>query len=57
MGFGFAGEARRGSGPRPFRQRRQVLFYKPLACPLDSHWTRRYFLGNFLIAQPFIGFQ
>ena len=57
MGLGFAGEAGRGSGPRPFRQRREVLFHKPLARPLDGPRTRRYLLCNFFIAQPFIGFQ
>jgi hypothetical protein len=57
MGLGFAREAGRSSGSWPFCQRRQVLFHKPLACPLDGHGTRRYLLGNVLIAQPFIGFQ
>lgn len=57
MGLSFAGEAGRGSGSRPFRERPEVLFHKPLARPLDGVRAGRHLFHNFLIAQPFIGFQ
>jgi hypothetical protein len=57
MGLGFAGEARRRSGTGPFRERREVLFYKSLARPLNGVWAGRHLFRNFLIAQSFIGFQ
>ena len=57
MGLGFAGEAGRRSGAGPFRERREILFHKPLPRPLDGVRAGRHLLGNFLIRQPFIGFQ
>jgi hypothetical protein len=57
MGLGFAGEAGRGSGARPFGEGGEILFHKPLARPLDGVWTSRHLLRNFLIAQSFISFQ
>jgi hypothetical protein len=53
----FAREPGRGARPRPFRERPEVLFHKALARTLDRDATRRDLLGNFLIAEPFIGFQ
>ena len=53
----FAREPGRGARPRPFRERPEVLFHKALARALDRDATRRDLLGNFLIAEPFIGFQ
>ena len=53
----FACEARRGSSPRPFCERPETLFDKALARPLHGASTRRDLLRNFLIAEPFIGFQ
>jgi hypothetical protein len=57
MGLSFAGEARRRAGARPFAKCREGLFYKPRARPLDGVHTGRYLLCNFVIRQPFIGFQ
>lgn len=57
MGLGFAGETGRGSGAGPFGERREILFHKPLARPLDGDRAGRHLLRNFLIVQPFIGFQ
>jgi hypothetical protein len=57
MGLGFASKTGRRSGAGSFRERRKVLFHKPLARPLDGDRAGRHLLRNFLIAQPFIGFQ
>ena len=57
MGRAFAREPGRGARPRPFRERPEVLFHKALARALDRDATRRDLLGNFLIVEPFIGFQ
>jgi hypothetical protein len=57
MGRTFAREPGRGSRPWSFRQRPQALFHKALARAFDRGATGRDLLGNFLIAEPFIGFQ
>ena len=53
----FACEPGRGARPRPFRERPEVLFHKALARALDRDTTGRDLLHDFLIAEPFVGFQ
>ena len=53
----FAAEPGRGARPRPLRERPEALFHEALARALDCHATRRDLLGDFLIAESFIGFQ
>lgn len=57
MGCAFAREPGRGARPRPFRERPKVLCHKALARAFDRDAAGRDLLGNFLIAEPFIGFQ
>lgn len=57
MGRAFASEPGRCTRPRPFGERPQALFHKALARAFDRSATGRNFLGNFLIVEPFIGFQ
>jgi len=53
----FARKPGRGACPRSFQERPEILFHKTLARALDRDATRRDLLDNFLIAEPFIGFQ
>jgi hypothetical protein len=53
----FAREPGRGARSWPFRERPEALFHEALARALDRDATRRDLLGNFLIAESFIGFQ
>ena len=57
MGGPFAREPGRGSRPWSFRQRPQALLHKALARAFDRGTTGRDLLGNFFIAESFIGFQ
>jgi hypothetical protein len=57
MGRAFASEPGRCTCPRSFGEHPQALFHKSLACALDRDAAGRDLLGNFLIGEPFIGFQ
>jgi len=53
----FAREPGRGARPRPFRECPEALFHKALARTFDRDATGRDLLHDFLIAEPFVGFQ
>jgi hypothetical protein len=53
----FTREPARGARPRSFRECPEVLFHKALARAFDRDATGRDLLHDFLIAEPFIGFQ
>lgn len=57
MGRTFAREPGRGSRPRSFGECPQALFHKALARAFDRGTAGRDLLNNFLIVEPFIGFQ
>lgn len=57
MGRTFAREPGRGARPRSFGECPQALFHKALARAFDRGTAGRDLLGNFLIAESFIGFQ
>ena len=53
----FTREPARGARPRPVRERPEALFHKALARAFDRDATGRDLLHDFLIAEPFVGFQ
>jgi hypothetical protein len=57
MGLAFAREPRRRARTRPLGERPETLFHKSLTRALDRDSTGCDRLRNFLIAEPFLGFQ